>query len=116
MSNPKKRKLADPVFHNPLTVTCTHRNYDRLNKQRRVKTVTRQAPVDILVVPRPPSHPFTFNGFDATQHHYDDYVPSNPVTAASLGIKEKEPEKRKRYENSVCTSVHGLSACCLFPI
>lgn len=105
MSNPKKRKLTEPAFHNPLIVTCTHRNYDRLNKQKHVRTVTSQAPLNIFVVPRPPSHSFSFDGSGSTSYHYEDYVPANPVTAASLGIKEKEATKRKRYENSVCVCI-----------
>lgn len=90
MSNAKKRKLAEqPVLHNPLNVTCTHRNYDRLNKQRRFKTVTRTASVGTFVVPTPSlTFSFDFDGSGSTQ--YNEYVPSNPVTAASLGIKESE--------------------------
>lgn len=99
MSNPKKRKLTEPTLHNPLTVTCTHRNFTRLNKQRHVRTVTSTAPVDVFIVPRP--LPLYSDPAGSTEYYYNEYVPPNPVTAASVGIKEKETKPRKRYENSV---------------
>lgn len=73
--------------------------------------MSRTAAVDSYVVPKPASV-LVFSFGNMAPDNYDDYVPSNPVTAASLGIQEKTKTKTpsKRYENSVRnTSFNGFS-------
>lgn len=94
-----KRKQAPELF-DPLAVPSTARN---LRTSYRC-TVT-SCPITVSTS-RPVPPPVDY--FYAENEIYDDYVPSNPITAESLGIKEKGVKVRN--SNSVCTQLLPFAA------
>lgn len=88
-----KRKNPPQLF-DPLNVTCTTRNL--CTTHRRVIATSRS--VNVPVISGPPKALFAEH---LTNEVYNDYVPANPITAESLGIKEKLARVAARNLNSV---------------
>lgn len=95
-----KRKQAPELF-DPLAVPSTARN---LRTSYRRTVTSRPITVSTSSLPVPPPVDY----FYAENEVYDDYVPSNPITAESLGIKEKGVKVRN--SNSVCTQLLPFAA------
>lgn len=92
-----KRKAAPELF-DPLNVTCNTRNL--CTAHRRIVTTSR--PVNVPVITGPP---IALQADYSTNEVFDDYVPANPITAESLGIKEK---KLLRLAARNVNSVRGI--------
>lgn len=101
MSGGKRKQV--PELFDPLAVPCTTRNL-RTNYRR---TVTQSRPITVSTTTRPPVPPPA--DYYSNDEVYDDYVPANPITAESLGIKEKGV-KAVRNLNSVRAQLLPLAA------
>lgn len=88
-----KRKNPPQLF-DPLNITCTARNLRTAH--RRVIATSR--PVNVPIITAPPIALYTEYPVNEI---YDNYVPANPITAESLGIKEKLIRVAARNLNSV---------------